>query len=86
MAKLGARDDSPGSEPATPQLEPKAIPEARVADAGLFSRNKERITWDTTSIHSHVKPIDTYEGLHRWDPEFQWDKKEEQRVVRKVRS
>lgn len=30
------------------------------------------------------KPIDTYEGLHRWDPHFEWTAKEEKQVVRRV--
>ena len=31
------------------------------------------------------KPISNYEGLHRWDPYFEWENKEEKRLVRKVR-
>ncbi|KAF2101585.1 MFS general substrate transporter [Rhizodiscina lignyota] len=30
------------------------------------------------------RPIDTYEGLHRWDPDFEWEPKEERRIVRKI--
>ncbi|KAK2813649.1 hypothetical protein FQN50_000047 [Emmonsiellopsis sp. PD_5] len=30
------------------------------------------------------KPIDEYEGIHRWDPYFEWDEKEEKRLVRKL--
>lgn len=32
------------------------------------------------------KPIASYEGIHRYDPEFEWDQKEEKKVVRKVSS
>ena len=32
----------------------------------------------------YYNPIDSYEGRHRWDPQFQWEPKEEKRVVRKV--
>jgi hypothetical protein len=32
----------------------------------------------------YYKPIDSYEGLHRWDPEFEWEEEEEKRLVRKV--
>lgn len=31
------------------------------------------------------KPIDTYEGRHRWDPNAEWTEAEERRIVRKVR-
>ncbi|KAI5300822.1 hypothetical protein KEM55_004691 [Ascosphaera atra] len=31
----------------------------------------------------HLKPAPDYEGFHRWDPEFEWNKDEEKRVVRK---
>lgn len=30
------------------------------------------------------KPIASYEGLHRWDPYFEWTPKEEKQLVRKV--
>lgn len=33
---------------------------------------------------AYYKPIDSYEGLHRWDPEFEWEPEEERKVVRKV--
>lgn len=30
------------------------------------------------------KPSEGYEGLHRWDPYFQWTLEEEKKIVRKV--
>ena len=30
------------------------------------------------------KPIPTYEGLHRGDPTFEWEEKEEKRLIRSV--
>lgn len=30
------------------------------------------------------KPIESYEGYHRYDPDFEWEPAEEKRVVRKV--
>ena len=39
---------------------------------------------DTDSLEEFYKPIDTYEGLHRYDPSFQWEPKEEKQLVRKV--
>jgi hypothetical protein len=31
------------------------------------------------------KPLDSYEGIHRYDPDFDWEPEEERKVVRKVR-
>jgi MFS family permease len=41
-------------------------------------------TFSNESNDSFYKPIDTYEGLHRWDPNFSWDKAEEKRLVRRL--
>ncbi|PLN82261.1 MFS general substrate transporter [Aspergillus taichungensis] len=30
------------------------------------------------------KPISTYEGIHRWDPHFDWTPEEEKRLIRKI--
>lgn len=32
------------------------------------------------------KPIERYEGHHRYDPDFEWEPQEERKVVRKVRN
>lgn len=61
----------------------KAYPVAAVNDAGLFKRTSDK-TFDNDSLESFYKPIDSYEGIHRYDPDFEWDAKEEKRVVRKV--
>lgn len=41
-------------------------------------------TFDAAEGHHFYRPIDTYEGLHRWDPDFQWTEQEEKKIVRKV--
>lgn len=41
-------------------------------------------TFDATEGHHFYRPIDSYEGIHRWDPEFKWTQEEEKRIVRKV--
>lgn len=33
----------------------------------------------------HYRPVESYEGIHRYDPDFEWEPEEEKRVVRKVR-
>jgi NADPH-dependent glutamate synthase beta subunit-like oxidoreductase len=30
------------------------------------------------------RPVESYEGIHRYDPDFVWEKAEEKRLVRKV--
>lgn len=30
------------------------------------------------------KPLDSYEGAHRYDPDFEWDADEEKKLVRRV--
>lgn len=41
-------------------------------------------TFDQTEDPRYYKPINTYEGIHRWDPEFEWAEWEEKKIVRKV--
>ena len=42
-------------------------------------------TFDTSSAdEDYYKPIDTYEGRHRYDPKFEWTAKEEKRLVRRI--
>ena len=42
------------------------------------------VVFDATEDIRHYKPIDTYEGIHRWDPDFEWEEEEEKKIVRKV--
>jgi hypothetical protein len=41
-------------------------------------------TLDTDGLENYYKPIDGYEGAHRFDPEYTWDPIDERKVVRKV--
>lgn len=41
-------------------------------------------TFEAREGHHFYRPIDSYEGLHRWDPNFQWTEQEEKKIVRKV--
>lgn len=38
----------------------------------------------TIDDYRYHKPIDEYEGIHRWDPDFYWEDAEEKKLVRKV--
>ncbi|KAJ6012784.1 Major facilitator superfamily domain general substrate transporter [Penicillium canescens] len=40
--------------------------------------------FETREGHHHYRPIDSYEGIHRWDPEFEWTEEEEKKIVRKI--
>lgn len=40
--------------------------------------------FDTTEDPEIYRPISTYEGIHRWDPHFQWNDDEEKSLIRKV--
>jgi hypothetical protein len=42
-------------------------------------------TFASSGLETYYKPIETYEGFHRYDPEFAWEPEEERRLVRKVR-
>lgn len=48
------------------------------------SRKQEDAAFDTTEDVRHYKPIDSYEGIHRWDPDFEWEEEEEKKIVKKV--
>ncbi|KAL4919518.1 major facilitator superfamily domain-containing protein [Aspergillus aurantiobrunneus] len=41
-------------------------------------------TFTATEDPRFYRPIDSYEGLHRWDPYFDWTEEEERRIVRKI--
>jgi len=46
---------------------------------------REGTTFATHGLkQDNYRPVDTYEGLHRYDPDFEWEPKEERKVVRKV--
>ncbi|KAF1938119.1 MFS general substrate transporter [Clathrospora elynae] len=32
----------------------------------------------------HGRPVESYEGIHRYDPEFEWEPEEEKKIVRKI--
>ena len=43
------------------------------------------VTFDSAGLKARqYRPIDTYEGIHRFDPDFDWEPEEERKVIRKV--
>jgi hypothetical protein len=47
---------------------------------------REGTTFATHGLRQDTyRPVDTYEGIHRFDPDFEWEPTEERKIVRKVR-
>lgn len=49
----------------------------------LFTKGP-RETFQVDSLRFSYRPVDSYEGLHRFDPDFEWHLQEEKEVVRRV--
>jgi hypothetical protein len=41
-------------------------------------------TFETAGLENYYGPIESYEGKHRYDPEYKWTQEEEQKIIRKV--
>ncbi|KAL5001224.1 major facilitator superfamily domain-containing protein [Aspergillus recurvatus] len=68
---------------------PDAVVEsAASSDAGNKDRRRfkeyNEAAFDQSEDPRFYKPIPEYEGIHRWDPDFDWTEEEEKRLVRKV--
>lgn len=81
MVEMGKPDHEDSSSDNAVDL--KAFPVAAIAESKLFARTGGK-AFETDSLESFYKPIDEYEGAHRFDPKFEWEPKEERRVVRRV--
>ncbi|KAH9827620.1 putative transporter [Teratosphaeria destructans] len=65
----------------------KAFPEAVLSKPSkLFAEKDEgRTTFENSEVlEEYYRPIESYEGYHRYDPHFQWEPKEEEKLVRKI--
>lgn len=59
--------------------------EAGVPKSGFRGKDTGAVTFATGGLgKDHYRPVETYEGIHRYDPDFEWDPEEEKKVVRKV--
>ena len=58
--------------------------DAGITDKSFWQRSTRNGTFDDDGLEEYYVPIEKYEGRHRYDPKFEWDPKEEKRVVRKV--
>ncbi|KAI5370021.1 putative major facilitator superfamily, MFS transporter superfamily [Septoria linicola] len=63
---------------------PKIFPEAIITEPTVFKRTGGKTFEETESLEDFYQPIAEYEGRHRYDPKFQWDAKQERRVVRRI--
>lgn len=59
-------------------------PFAAFEDPVLLTNKPQGGAFDNGSMEYYYKPKDNYEGAHRYDPQFQWEAKEEKKLVRKV--
>jgi len=54
-------------------------------DKSGSNNGKNYLTFAASGVSGeHYRPVETYEGIHRYDPDFSWEPAEEKRVVRKV--
>jgi hypothetical protein len=49
------------------------------------SKSRIHTTFDSADDYGQYKPIPTYEGIHRWDPDFEWEPQEEKKLVRRTK-
>lgn len=60
--------------------------ETELSHSDAKTRERSGVTFDTAGLGPQLyKPIEKYEGKHRYDPDFEWEPEEERKVVRKVR-
>ncbi|KAF2435856.1 MFS general substrate transporter [Tothia fuscella] len=53
-------------------------------EAEVYSRDRNKAFESAGLEEDYYKPIPSYEGVHRYDPKFQWSPEEEKKVVRKI--
>jgi hypothetical protein len=59
--------------------------EANALEADLALKPRAEKAFDSSSLDDeYYRPIDSYEGLHRYDPGFKWEPEEEKKVIWKV--
>ncbi|KAJ9237880.1 hypothetical protein DTO169E5_5051 [Paecilomyces variotii] len=92
---MGVEDSKEGWTASEAQTQSGKEPEGVAVTTGYSSsgslgeqdrprRVKEGAAFETTEDVRFYKPIPTYEGFHRWDPDFEWEEHEEKKIVRKI--
>lgn len=78
--KASSHQSPPGYDHEAQSTSVETVP----TEKGLLRRGG-RTTFDGGDLDYYkYAPIDSYEGRHRWDPTFEWDPKDEKKVVRKI--
>ena len=49
------------------------------------STPQDGTTFASSDLDEFWRPVDNYEGLHRYDPKFDWEPSDERKIIRKVR-
>lgn len=61
------------------------FPEAVMVQPVLAGRRRLGVFEEVGETNeTFYAPVEAYEGKHRYDPSFEWEPKQEQRLVRKV--
>lgn len=79
----------PGAEVYDSKVAPRVNSASDTASSSSFEGRRGYIkavgcAFDATEDPRYYKPIPEYEGIHRWDPEFEWTEEEEKAIVKKV--
>lgn len=65
---------------------PAAQYDEKVRRGSLVKGTQPNTTFISNGVDDEFyKPIPQYEGVHRYDPDFEWEPQEEKKVVRKVK-
>lgn len=60
--------------------------DVEVHKSGFRGKDRGNATFAQKGLaKDHYRPVESYEGFHRYDPDFEWEPEEEKKVVRKVR-
>jgi hypothetical protein len=80
--KVGGKDESFVSVDAgyARTVSPASSSETKLDSLEELGNN----VWETEDAKEIYKPIEGYEGAHRFDPSFKWSPEEEKRLVRTV--
>lgn len=65
----------------------KHFPTTLIDEPTVFAATGKRSAFANDSesdFEEFYKPIDSYEGAHRYDPKFEWEPQEEKKLVRKI--